>query len=88
MIDFVNGLFEFGFGLLCLINIIKLKREKKIMGVSWIPTMYSTIWGIWSLYYYISITQIYSFLGCMVIFIMNAIWVGMVFYYKKNEKGG
>jgi hypothetical protein len=79
--DFINGMFELGSGLFCIINIVRLKKDKKVMGVSWVPTAFFTLWGAWNLYYYPSLNQMISFIGGLAIFIANLIWVLMVFYY-------
>jgi hypothetical protein len=84
--DLINGCFELFGGLLFIINIVKLIKDKKINGVSWVPTMFFTLWGAWNLHYYPSLGQMYSFWGGVIIFIVNFIWLILVFYYKFKEK--
>jgi len=83
--DFINGGFELVSGLLSTINIFKLYKDKTVKGVSWIPLTFFTIWGMWNLFYYPSLNQWFSFIGGIVIFIVNIIWISMYFYYKKNK---
>jgi hypothetical protein len=65
--DVVNGCFEIGSALFCIINIVKIIKDKKLMGISWIPTFFYSIWGMWNLYYYPSLGQMFSFIGGLAI---------------------
>lgn len=80
--DIINGSFELIAGLLSLINIFRLIKDKQVKGVSWMPTSFFTLWGAWNLYYYPSINQPFSFIGGLSIFATNVIWISLVFYYK------
>lgn len=84
--DLINGFFELCGGLLYVINIRRLIRDKEVRGVSWIPTLFFTFWGAWNLYYYPSLNQTLSFIGGIFIFTTNAIWIYLVFYYKWKHK--
>jgi hypothetical protein len=84
--DFINGCFELTSGLFCAINIFKLVKDKTLKGVSWIPIGFFTIWGVWNLYYYTSLSQPLSVIGGVGICISNTIWLILVFYYKRKEK--
>jgi len=83
--DLINGLFELVGGLLGIINIVILIKDKAIKGVSWIPAFFFMAWAGWNLYYYPSLNQICSFIGAIFIFSTNAIWVGLIFYYKYRK---
>lgn len=50
--DLVNGGFELLGGLILLINIFRLRRDKRVAGISIIPICFFTLWGFWNLYYY------------------------------------
>jgi len=80
--DLINGSFELSAGIFCLINVFKLIKDKEIRGISWIPTMFFTAWGVWNLYYYPSLGQMFSFYGGMSVVTVNAIWLILVYYYK------
>jgi len=86
--DLINGCFELAAGGFCLINIRQLYKDKKLMGISWIPTFFFTLWGIWNLFYYPSLGQTLSFIGGISIFTFNTIWLSMVFYYNYKNKHG
>jgi len=83
--DLINGLFELAAGLFCVINIFMLIRDKTIKGISWIPTFFYVAWGAWNLYFYPSLGQMFSYWGGMVIFVVNLIWLSLLFYYKYRK---
>jgi len=82
--DIVNGCFEFGASLFQLINVMATYRDKKIRGIRIVPTMFFTSWGIWNLYYYPQLNQIWSFIGGLGIVITNLIWVVLMIKYRRN----
>lgn len=84
--DLINGSFELFAGLLYIINVVRLVKDKEVKGVSWIPVSFFTLWGGWNLYYYPSLNQTFSFIGGICIFVVNAIWLLLVFYYRQKQK--
>lgn len=85
MNDMINGLlFELIGGLLLWKNVAAIRRDKKIAGVDWRPTVFYFTWGIWNLYYYPSLGQWFSFLGGILIVTANGIW--LLYVYKYREK--
>ncbi len=76
--DIINGSFEMLGGLFILLSIIKLHRDKRIMGVSWLTVAFFAGWGWWNLYYYPSLDQWWSFSGGVFIVFMNTIWLSMM----------
>jgi hypothetical protein len=84
--DLINGIFELTSSIFYLINIFKLVKDKTIKGISWIPATFFTLWGIWNLYYYPSLDQIFSFIGGICMIIVNTIWIILVFYYKSDKR--
>lgn len=84
--DIINALFEVFGGYFIYLHVKQAYRDKVIKGVSVAAISFMTVWGIWNLYYYPSLDQWWSFLGGVVIVIMNFIWVSLVIYYKKKER--
>ena len=82
--DLVNGLFEFFGGALNWLNVRQLLRDKKLRGVSKIPTVLFTAWGFWNLYYNPMLGQWLSFLGGVVIVAANFVWVLLAWKYRKS----
>lgn len=86
MWDLVNGFFEIFGGFFILFSCIKLSREKKIRGVSWVHVTYFTLWGFWNLVYYPHLGQWLSLVGTIFIVLMNCLWLGLMIYYIRKEK--
>lgn len=85
--DMINGLFELFGGLLYILNIRLLLIHKQVQGVSLIPTVFFTSWGIWNLFYYPSLDQWYSFYGGVFLVTVNAIWLLLALYYARLYSG-
>ena len=83
--DVVNALFECGGGLLLIINVARLIRDKKISGVSVWPTAWWTLWGIWNLFYYPVLAQWASFAAGILVVLANAAWVGLAVWYGRRK---
>ena len=81
--DIINGTFELVGGLLYLLNIKILIKDKKIQGISLLPTLFFTSWGLWNLFYYPHLDQWFSFFGCIVLVTVNAVWLALAYYYSK-----
>jgi len=84
--DVINGIFEFIGGILLIKNVIKLHNDKKVMGVSTIPTFFFAAWGFWNLYFYRSVDCLFSFVGGAFLVIINTIWLIQMFYYNYKNK--
>lgn len=80
--DLINGIFEVVCGLFSAINCFSLYRDKAVAGVSLVPTMFYTAWGLWALVYYPLLHQWMSFGGGIGVVLANATWVVMAIYYK------
>ncbi len=86
MWDLVNGSFEIFGGFFILLSCIKLFREKKVRGVSWVHVSYFTLWGFWNLAYYPYLEQWTSFAGTILVVLMNCFWLGLMIYYIRKER--
>lgn len=81
MNDLINGLFELFGGLLLAINVVRLRKDKSIKGVSWLPVAFFTAWGLWNLHYYPSLNQWFSFAGGLLVVFMNGFWLALLVHY-------
>lgn len=84
--DMINGGFELCAGLLLWWNVKMILRDKKIRGVSILPTSVFGLWGFWNLYYYPFLGQTLSFWGGIFVVTANTSWVVLAIYYKLKEK--
>lgn len=84
----INGLFELVGSLFVLNHCRILYRDKIVRGVSLLSTMYFQAWGIWNIYFYPSLDQIYSFYGGLAITAGNTLWIALISYYiyLENKK--
>ena len=84
--DSVNGMFEFLSGFFILLHCIKMFRDKKIRGVSFLAAVYFTAWSYWNLHYYPNLNQWWSFTGGVFTTIAHTIWFTMIVYYIRKER--
>jgi hypothetical protein len=85
--DLTNSLFEVGLAMMLLLNLQRIRRDKKVQGFDWRVVAFTTAWGVWNLFYYPSLSQWYSFYGGIAVVTVNIIWLGHVhYYYRQLEK--
>jgi len=84
--DKINGLFELLGGVFVFLHCVKLYRDKKVRGVSFIATGYFALWGFWNMYYYPFLRQWASLIGGLLIVAMNTLWIAMMVYYIRKER--
>ena len=86
--DHINSGFELAAGLLLMLNVRRLYRDKNLRGVCIAPTALMVAWGCWNLYFYPHVSAWWSFAAGIPIVIMNTIWVGQMIYYRKEKYYG
>ena len=84
--DWLNGTFELLGGLFILLSCIKLYRDKKVRGVSFVHVAYFTAWGYWNIHYYPHLGQWLSFAGSLTVTLINTVWLIMLIYYTQKER--
>ncbi len=84
--DMINGTLELVGGLFILLSVVKLHRDKKIMGVSWVHAGFFAGWGYWNLFYYPHLDQWVSFIGGVFIVVTNTVWLGQMLYYTYHTR--
>lgn len=82
--DIINGSFELLGGIIYILNIRVILKDKVVNGVSLIPSFFFSSWGIWNLFYYPSLEQWYSFIGAVFLVISNTTWLGLALYYRRK----
>lgn len=86
ILDLINGTFELLGAPFILMSIIKLHKEKRVRGVSWIHVTFFSSWGFWNLYYYPHLNQWVSFFGGLALVLTNTFWLGQIIYYLRKER--
>lgn len=84
--DWLNGTFELLGGLFITLSCIKLHRDKKVRGVSFVHVGYFTLWGYWNIHYYPHLGQWLSFAGSLTVVLINTIWLAMMIHYIRKER--
>lgn len=85
-VDVINAVFEFGSSVLLLLNLRKLITDKKVAGVSIVPTAWFSLWGAWNLIYYARLEQTWSWFAGIAVFIANTAWVVLALYYTYKDR--
>jgi hypothetical protein len=84
--DLINGLYEAFGGPFLLRNCWLTWKAKQVKGVSIITTAFFASWGVWNLYYYPHLDQLWSFAGGCIIVSANALWIGLMIYFRRKER--
>lgn len=79
--DLINGGFETVGALMILLNVRRLWRDKRLMGVHWAPTVFFTSWGLWNLFYYPSLHQWVSLGGGCFLVAVNLAWLASIAWF-------
>jgi hypothetical protein len=85
-LDMVNGGFELFSGLMTILSVVKLYKDKSVRGVHLGPQFFFVSWGFYNLVFYPWHGLMFSFVGGIVMVGVNATWLGMAIYYKHQEK--
>lgn len=84
MNDVVNGAFEMLGGLFIALSIAKLRRDKKVAGVSWLHMGFFTCWGFWNLWFYPSVGCWISTIGGVGVVGTNTVYLVMLLWYGRR----
>ena len=85
--DLVNGLFEMIGGLLLWANVWRLHRDRRVSGVSVLPIIFFTSWGLWNLLFYPALGCWWSFAGGIVVVAANAAWLILLITIVRGRTG-
>lgn len=85
--DTINGGFELSGAVFQLLNVRALLRDRCISGVSWVPVVMFTAWGLWNLFYYPHLGQWLSFWGGVALVMVNVTWVVLLAWFSRRPLG-
>lgn len=80
--DIVNGLFELCGAAAIGLSIETVLRERKVRGVSWLTIAFFMFWGLWNLFYYPYLGQVFSFVGGVVLVAANACYIALLVRFR------
>lgn len=84
--DIINAFFEFFGGLLLFLNVRRLYRDKRLSGISIVPSLFYTAWGYWNVFYYAGLDQPVSLVAGILPAAINTLWVVMALYYRYRAR--
>lgn len=84
--DIANGAFELCAGIIIILSILKLHKDKLVRGVAWPMVAFFAAWGAWNLFYYPNLGQWFSFAGGVLVFVTNLIWTAQLIYWTRRER--
>ena len=73
--DLINGAFELTGGFVCLLDVKRLLKDRRIEGVDWRVRGFFLSWGMWNLFYYPTFQQWASLAGGVTLAAVNGVWV-------------
>jgi len=65
-------------------NVVKLYKDKKVLGICIAPAVFMAVWGLYGLFFYSFLDTPWSFYCCIPIAIVNCVFVSQMIYYRKN----
>ena len=84
--DQINALFQLGGSAAICFSIVDLHKKKYVGGISAGHVSFFIGWGLWNLFYYPSLDQMWSFLACVIFVLVQLLWVGQILFYKDRIK--
>ena len=85
--DIINALFEIVGAFAILISAHKCYKHKSAEGVSFVMTGFFFLWGLWNIYFYPSLDQVFSFYAGVVMVVCNLFYTALIIKYSffKNK---
>lgn len=84
--DAINGSMEFFSAGLVLLNVRRLMIDRRVAGVSLVPTLFFDAWGFWNVFYYWQLNQPFSWYGGACLFTVNVVWTVLAFWYSRGVR--
>jgi len=84
--DLINAIFQCSGTFFVILNIMKISKDKKVKGISWLSASFFTFWGIWNLYYFPLLNQTFSGFASLGMAISNMIYTIQLIYYSKIQE--
>lgn len=81
--DAINASFEALAGVAILNHCRTLWRDRQVKGVSVLSTAFFFTWGLWNIFYYPHIGQIFSFIGGLLVVSANCLWLVLMIAFSR-----
>lgn len=83
--DTINAVFETIAGFMVFLSVYRTWKAKAFHGVSPTAVTFFAIWGVWYLYYSITLDQWRSFYGGIPSVLANLTWLILMYKYRKPK---
>lgn len=80
--DLINGVFEFGISIPLAKSVLMLRKDREVKGFYWPVIVWTSMWGLWNLFYYPHLGQWASFWGGLIVVSVNLTWLAHVAWYS------
>ena len=84
--DVINFFFEFFAGIAIYLHCREAEKAKSVQGVSFLATMFFTVWGVWNLIYYPILGQWASVIAAIFVFAGNVYWINIQYRYNPKVR--
>lgn len=84
--DLSNGGFEALSGVVSLLNVRRLLRDRNLQGVSVWPAAFFTAWGAYNFFFYSHLGLWWSFAGGMLITGVNTVWLALAWRFRNRPR--
>lgn len=84
--DLINAIFEGGGTFFLLLSTRRLYLDKMVRGIDWRSQVFFTSWGLWNVFYYPHLGQLFSFVAGIGLVAVNILYVAMIIYYIRQER--
>lgn len=80
--DQANAALEMGGAFLRTLDCIKLFQHKRFVGGHLGTALYFLLWGVFNVFFYPSLNQVWSFWAALALMVINGLWFVMAVYYN------
>ena len=81
--DLINGLFEIVGAALMTMDIVRIRRDRGVLGIYWPSRIFFLAWGSWNCFFYPYYGHWWSFVGGVAMTLVNFTWLAHVIYYRR-----
>lgn len=83
--DIINGLFETLASISILNHCRVVRNSGQAHGSSLLSTMFFMVWGMWNIWYYPQLGQVFSFWAGIAVLGANLFWVCTIWNIRRHE---
>ena len=86
MYDQIISGFIFVAGIFYVLNLLKLIKDKDIKGISKLSIVFFSIWNIWTLFFFLMVTEFWWTIGAYIIVtVLNVVYIILMIKYGRKK---